>query len=400
MGHQRRLSVAKTSDLKTPYADLLPPLSSEEFDSLKQSVKAEGVRVPIDVDENGNVLDGYHRLKIDPNAPRRIIPNSKDWTEAQRKAYAYKANLERRQLSPEQKSEINAGRRETARELSAQGMKQRDIGLSLGAPQRTVSDWLDISDSGPAKANSPKPRDQRVIVPKEEYEVIAERVEGGESQAQVAADYGVTQGRISQVVQAVEAHREQETERAAAIHHENDSLGKKAAPPAVLAIKNSPLILLSPNWYVPGNETVLLQELDEKGAWNIASRLDPKGAFVVFRTMGLDEAVHRAQRLRERWKLNRLGWQINVRGLNRFGKNASEVFVVGMLGNPELPKTLPELDSNDVHCPAAGPEALVLSWFEPFIKARGTENLVIEIGGTEKHKGYQLLTVEDLEAAA
>ena len=47
--------------LKFPFSDLLPPLSTEEFEALKASIKAEGIRAPIDVDEVGNVLDGFHR---------------------------------------------------------------------------------------------------------------------------------------------------------------------------------------------------------------------------------------------------------------------------------------------------------------------------------------------------
>ena len=47
--------------LKTPFSELLPPLSSEEFAALKADIKKDGVLNPILVDEEGNILDGAHR---------------------------------------------------------------------------------------------------------------------------------------------------------------------------------------------------------------------------------------------------------------------------------------------------------------------------------------------------
>ena len=43
---------------------LLRPLTREERVALKDSIKRNGVKVPIEYDESGNVLDGHHRLEI------------------------------------------------------------------------------------------------------------------------------------------------------------------------------------------------------------------------------------------------------------------------------------------------------------------------------------------------
>lgn len=181
---------------------------------------------------------------------------------------------------------------------------------------------------------------------------------------------------------------------------ENDHIGKKPTPAALLAVKNSPLILLGPGWFVPGAGQTVLDELEEKGGWELSERLDSQGAFVVFRTLGLDAAADRAYHLRDRWRLSPLGWQVNVTGLNRFGLHASESLVIATHGRPQIPDALPKLDANEVRCPASGIESLIYSWFADFVGERGAPNLVIEIGGTERHKGYQLLTIDDLEAAA
>ena len=43
---------------------VMPPLSAEEYNELKNDIAARGVMVPIEYDEHGNVLDGHHRLQI------------------------------------------------------------------------------------------------------------------------------------------------------------------------------------------------------------------------------------------------------------------------------------------------------------------------------------------------
>ena len=45
------------------YASLVPELSPEEYESLKQSIKEKGLYVPIIVNQDGIVLDGHHRFK-------------------------------------------------------------------------------------------------------------------------------------------------------------------------------------------------------------------------------------------------------------------------------------------------------------------------------------------------
>lgn len=43
---------------------VMPELTAEEYSELKADIAERGVMVPIEYDEQGNVLDGYHRLKI------------------------------------------------------------------------------------------------------------------------------------------------------------------------------------------------------------------------------------------------------------------------------------------------------------------------------------------------
>jgi hypothetical protein len=49
--------------IKKEYHNLLPLLSEKDFESLKASIKAAGLDVPVIVDKGGVILDGHHRFK-------------------------------------------------------------------------------------------------------------------------------------------------------------------------------------------------------------------------------------------------------------------------------------------------------------------------------------------------
>jgi hypothetical protein len=46
-----------------PLADLIPPMSASEFDELRASIQAEGLRLPITLHTEGRILDGRHRYR-------------------------------------------------------------------------------------------------------------------------------------------------------------------------------------------------------------------------------------------------------------------------------------------------------------------------------------------------
>lgn len=121
----------------TPY-QLLPRLSDEEYDALKKDIAENGVRVPIDVDEDGTILDGHHRAWITADlgidCPRRTVAGL---SEEQKRTHAVAVNVHRRSLSRDQ-------RREVVARLRADGMTQKRISEVTGIPQPTVSRDLNI----------------------------------------------------------------------------------------------------------------------------------------------------------------------------------------------------------------------------------------------------------------
>jgi hypothetical protein len=55
----------KVADLKRgASADALPDLTPEEYDALKAAIQGEGVLTPILLDEDDEVLEGHHRLRV------------------------------------------------------------------------------------------------------------------------------------------------------------------------------------------------------------------------------------------------------------------------------------------------------------------------------------------------
>ena len=185
-------NAAQIPTLATPFKDVLPPLSSDEYRALATSIAKDGVLVPIEVDEDGNILDGHHRHSIDPNCPRRLVPGL---TEAEKLARVLTSNLNRRNFSPDQKLELRNRQIGLARELRADGKTQGEIAKILEVDQGTVSRWLGQDMQAHKRSND----DRRVKVQQEDREDALRRIDAGEGQAQIAADLGITERHLARI---------------------------------------------------------------------------------------------------------------------------------------------------------------------------------------------------------
>lgn len=199
--------------LQTPFIDMLPPLSTEEFEALEADVREHGVRQPVYVDEEDNVLDGHHRLKIDPNAPRKVI---RGLSYAEKVAFVFRCNFVRRNLSPDQKAEARRRMKDVAFALREEDKRKwtlKRVASALGVHLDTVSGWF-ATDSENRNGSRP---DARVKVAPERKAEAAERVRAGETHEQVAADLGVSRQAVTKIVGAEEKKAEAERERIARI---------------------------------------------------------------------------------------------------------------------------------------------------------------------------------------
>lgn len=201
--------MATDHNYSTPFIDLLPPLRSDEFEVLKQDIEANGQQVPIMVTPDGIVIDGHHRLRICQELG--LVPLVREVSTAYPKGMAIKMNLIRRNLSPDQQSVVRRQQQELAAEMAQDGMTQAEIGYALGVSQPLIAKWAETIIT---RNNGFRP-DNRVKIPKGAHEVIAKRIDDGESLAQVAADYNVTHTAIRKTVNKVKAAAEEAAARQA-----------------------------------------------------------------------------------------------------------------------------------------------------------------------------------------
>src|SRR6266511_3166094 len=115
---------------------VMPALSAEEYAALKADIEEHGVLVPVEYDDEGNILDGFHRVQICQELgldwPKVVRT---DLTDAQKIEHAWTLNLARRHLSREQKQSI-------AIRLRRDGWTQERIAQTLSVSPATISIWL------------------------------------------------------------------------------------------------------------------------------------------------------------------------------------------------------------------------------------------------------------------
>jgi ParB-like nuclease domain len=105
------------------FENLVHPLSEEECNSLKQSIKENGQYYPIIVNQDGIILDGHHRYKICLELgiePQYFVQNFKDSLEE--KLFVLQSNLQRRQLNNFQKTELALRSKSIVEEVAKRNM--------------------------------------------------------------------------------------------------------------------------------------------------------------------------------------------------------------------------------------------------------------------------------------
>jgi hypothetical protein len=114
------------------------PLSAEEFAALEADILERGVLVPIEFDEDGNPLDGHHRLAICQKHGITDYPSVVRYglSEKEKLAHARKLNMARRHLTREQKQEQI---RQALMENS--GDSDRKIAKSLQVDHKTIANY-------------------------------------------------------------------------------------------------------------------------------------------------------------------------------------------------------------------------------------------------------------------
>lgn len=114
---------------------VMPDLSPDDYNELKNDIAKRGVQVAVEYDEDGNILDGHHRVR----ACQEL--GITDWvkvvrvgmSENQKKEHARKLNMARRHLTRDQRQELIRQQLRDTPENS-----DRQIAVGLGVDHKTV----------------------------------------------------------------------------------------------------------------------------------------------------------------------------------------------------------------------------------------------------------------------
>lgn len=133
--------------MASPY-QLFDPLTDEEYAALKADIAERGILVPVEVDEDGVILDGHHRVRAweELRADGVMLPDyarlvRAGWTEEEKRQHARVLNLVRRHLS-------NAQRAPHWLEMRKGGMTLQEIADVSGVGKSTVQRQLATFPSG------------------------------------------------------------------------------------------------------------------------------------------------------------------------------------------------------------------------------------------------------------
>ena len=126
----------RDSEEKMMNYQVMPDLTADEYAELKADISQRGVMIPIEYDELGNVLDGYHRLRICEELGIKEYPKviRAGMTETEKVTHARKLNIARRHLTSEQKRGLIREQLKATPEQS-----DRQIAKQLGVSNPTVS---------------------------------------------------------------------------------------------------------------------------------------------------------------------------------------------------------------------------------------------------------------------
>ena len=106
--------------------NLLPDLNPWEYDALKESIRRWKVILPVVKDENGEIIDGYQRVRVCNELGITDYPvlTLAGLGDDEKRDHAYVLNLVRRRLSQQQMRELIAAELKRTPDLSDNWLAQ------------------------------------------------------------------------------------------------------------------------------------------------------------------------------------------------------------------------------------------------------------------------------------
>lgn len=111
---------------------LFPNLTADEVGALTADIRERGVMVPVELDEDGNILDGHHRAMIaDSLGIEYPTVVRAGWSEDQKLTHVVALNAHRRHLTATERAEVVA-------QLRRARLSTRAIARAVGVDHSTV----------------------------------------------------------------------------------------------------------------------------------------------------------------------------------------------------------------------------------------------------------------------
>lgn len=140
---------------------VMPDLTPIEYEALKADIAENGILVPVEVDETGEVLDGHHRVKAwqELRADGIDLPDYArikrvGWSEEEKRNHARKLNVLRRQLTEKQREKVYV-------DMRNDGMPYEEIAEVAGEDAKTVWNVINNSDLEISKSEIVNKRGQK-----------------------------------------------------------------------------------------------------------------------------------------------------------------------------------------------------------------------------------------------
>lgn len=120
-------------------------LTPIEYEALRNDVAENGVLVPVEIDENGDILDGHHRIKAwqELTSEGATLPDyariiRAGMTEEQKRNHARKLNVLRRHMGKEEREQMMV-------DMRKDGMSYRQIAQATGVSKNTAQRTIESS---------------------------------------------------------------------------------------------------------------------------------------------------------------------------------------------------------------------------------------------------------------
>lgn len=337
-------------DTTTFTADL-PQLSKEAYGQLRSEIEERGILVPIELDEDGNVLDGAHRMRVceelgvsAPTITRRGL------SEEEKQAHALTLNLTRRHLSPEDRKQLH-------RKMRALGKSLRAIAEATGSSPSTVK------------------RDTAGVSPD-----ASERVIGKDGKTYLAT-------RPAPVINYPEAITEAELVREQ--RKEAQPIAEPVPPPR----GKFQVIYADPPWELGGSGSELAVEnhYETQTLEEIKQLPVPAADDSVLFLWVVSSKLREGLETMEAWGyeyLTNITWAKNKQGLGRYVRTQHELLLIGKRGKIPVPEAA-DRPSSVIHAPRGAHSVKPDEAYEAIERMFPTLTKRIELYARRPRKGWR-----------